>query len=981
MSKAWLKFKNTKFYKWNKKHKKLIITGVILIALVLVFTLPFIDYNNVKYNFDYALNKYQENNTGTDGDSKEYNFNNESSIETKTIDDGTTSENGALLNEGKSTSYDISIEHDGKYYFYVDYYVLHSGFQDSEFSIFIDGEERLSRIKLRANWHEDNATYKTDSYGNEIVPEQKLVSKWINTGIYDYNFLTALPYEFDLKSGLHVIKFECSSGDDILLGKLNVKPRDTILSYEQYHLLNQSASKGERLENALEGEHVSLKNDTSPIPTNSSDINAYPYDTNITLLNTISNFDESSQILTYDFNAPSSGLYVFNFIAQVDNSTQTTFATILIDGELPFGELLHYPFESENSIDEYVLKDRNGNPFEIYLSEGIHSLSIKIDTSLYENVFSTLDEATETLNSTYLSLKRIAGSVSDNNKEWNPDTDFPGIYEKLQEIQSNLENLIPEIKKINGTDNNINSTIYIQSAISSLKGVIKNPRKIPNNYSKFSEGTGSIIENLANAKSSLESLPLDIDRIIVGNSSNYKLANKKNKYNALWENTKKFFASFFKDYSTTSSSSDTLEIWVGRSRQYVDLMQQLIDSSDFKKQTGYDVKFTILADESKLILSNAAGISPDGVMGISNWLPYEMGIRDLTVDLTQFPDYGTVIDRFSPGAMISLIADGKGLALPETQDFYVMYYRKDICEEYGFDLPSTWQDVIELLPEMQRSGFNFYIPLSTSTSSKSIMTTAPFIYQYGGNLFSDDGLSTTIDNEESLNAIKLMTELYTLYGLESQVSNFFDSFRNGSLPIGISTFDTYVKLLIAAPEISGKWDIALTPGVEQADGTIARWQTGSAQSMCLINKTDAKNKAGWELLKWWSSASVQQEFTTRLSLIYGKSYVWNSANLEAFNESIVFTKKQKSVILDQWEWMREIPRVPGWYMLERELSNSWNDIVLNAKNTRAVIEDAVSVINKEIRRKLIEFGYLDDNGNVIKPYKITTLQSVEELKK
>jgi len=54
--------------------------------------------------------------------------------------------------------------------------------------------------------------------------------------------------------------------------------------------------------------------------------------------------------------------------------------------------------------------------------------------------------------------------------------------------------------------------------------------------------------------------------------------------------------------------------------------------------------------------------------------------------------------------------------------------------------------------------------------------------------------------------------------------------------------------------------------------------------------------------------------------------------------------------------------------------------VLNAKNTRAVIEDAVTVINKEIRRKLVEFGYLDDNGNVIKQYKVTTLDSIKELK-
>ena len=67
-------------------------------------------------------------------------------------------------------------------------------------------------------------------------------------------------------------------------------------------------------------------------------------------------------------------------------------------------------------------------------------------------------------------------------------------------------------------------------------------------------------------------------------------------------------------------------------------------------------------------------------------------------------------------------------------------------------------------------------------------------------------------------------------------------------------------------------------------------------------------------------------------------------------------------------------------MLERELSNAWNDIVLNGQNTRAVIEDAVTVVNNELERKLIEFGYLDDEGNIITPYKVTTLESIEALK-
>lgn len=842
----------------------------------------------------------------------------------------------------------------------------------------MDNEVKLERGKIRAYLKNQSEDFKIDNYGNEICPVQETITSWNYQGIYDYEYLLPLPYAFKLSSGHHEISLLQIAGDEIALGGLKLYATKAIPSYQEYLAKRGGENEGNRLKD-IEGEHFSYKNDTSPIPSNSPDINVLPYATVEAKLNTLANFSLSNQIISYEFEAENDGNYVINFNINVNNSNHVSFATIFIDNEVPFGELLHYPFAPTKGYEERALKDLDGHLYNFYLSEGKHTLSIKIDTSLYQEAINSLNQAVNELNHIYLSLKRIAGTSS-GNKEWDPDTDFPGISERISAVYQDIKSLTPVIQEINGSKTNFQALIHIRSALTSIKGILDKPRYIPNNYAKFSEGSGSIIENLANAASDLSASPIEIDRIVIGNNSSYKLKNKKNGFHSFVEKVKKFFISFTYDYSGKAKGEKTLEIWVARSRQYVDLMQELIDASDFKEETGYNVKFVILSDESKLILSNAARISPDGVMGISNWLPYEMGIRDLTVDLTKFDDYGETIKRFSSGAMISLIADEKGLALPETQDFYVMYYRKDIVNEYGFTLPNTWSDLIGLLPKMQRNGFNFYIPLSTSTSSKSIMTTAPFIYQYGGDLFSSDGTKTTIDEENSLKGIKMMTELFTLYGLESQVANFFNSFRNGSLPIGVSTFDAYVKLTLSAPELAEKWGIALAPGVEE-DGVVKRWQTGSAQSMCLINKGDAKNKAGWELLKWWSSKETQSEFAKRLSLQFGKGYIWNSANLEAFNESIIFSQKEKDIILEQWEHLREIPRVPGWYMLERELSNSWNKIVLNSANTRATIEDAVDLINKELTRKLKEFGYLSETGEVIKPYHVTTLDMIERIKR
>ena len=60
---------------------------------------------------------------------------------------------------------------------------------------------------------------------------------------------------------------------------------------------------------------------------------------------------------------------------------------------------------------------------------------------------------------------------------------------------------------------------------------------------------------------------------------------------------------------------------------------------------------------------------------------------------------------------------------------------------------------------------------------------------------------------------------------------------------------------------------------------------------------------------------------------------------------------------------------------ERELSNVWNKIVFDGVNPRVAIDNSIIIINREITRKMEEFGYLE-NGVKIKEFKIPTIESV-----
>jgi hypothetical protein len=131
-------------------------------------------------------------------------------------------------------------------------------------------------------------------------------------------------------------------------------------------------------------------------------------------------------------------------------------------------------------------------------------------------------------------------------------------------------------------------------------------------------------------------------------------------------------------------------------------------------------------------------------------------------------------------------------------------------------------------------------------------------------------------------------------------------------------------------------------------------------------------------MDWWSTAGVQAEFGQRLQILYGDEYIWPTANLEAFS-ALPYPTDDKEIIIEQAQYMLEAPRLLGGYMMERETSNAFNDIVVNGETVRSRIDEAVKTVKRETERKLEEFGYIDSEGNVIQEYITPSLDKVRKI--
>ena len=63
-------------------------------------------------------------------------------------------------------------------------------------------------------------------------------------------------------------------------------------------------------------------------------------------------------------------------------------------------------------------------------------------------------------------------------------------------------------------------------------------------------------------------------------------------------------------------------------------------------------------------------------------------------------------------------------------------------------------------------------------------------------------------------------------------------------------------------------------------------------------------------------------------------------------------------------------------MIEREVGNIWNNTVVNNKELIESIDKATILSNREIVRKLTEFGFCDEEGNLIRKYPTQVMENL-----
>jgi ABC-type glycerol-3-phosphate transport system substrate-binding protein len=863
-----------------------------------------------------------------------------------------------LCDEASYVAWEIQVPESGLYAISLDYYAVSSRGADIERKFYINGEIPFTgadNLAFSRTWI-NKSEVKQDNQGNDIRPAQTDKPMWMEAYLKDDLGYYVNPYVFYFEKGANTIALEAIN-EPMVLHQITLNPIKEKSNYAAY-LEGMTQQYGDDIENnhilTIQGEEAVRKSSPSLYAIyDRSAPNTEPYSVQKISLNMIGGqaWRVPGQWIEWEVEIPEDGYYHLSIKSRQNYSRGfVSNRTLRIDGEIPFAEMAAIPFRYSNDWEMTTLSDARDEPYKFYLTKGTHQLRLEVTLGELGTILNQLEDSVFRLNSIYRKILVLTGTLPDEFRDYRIEQVYPEVIEGMQLESKRLYKFIDDVVAYSGQK--ASQVAAAQTLAEQLEYFVENPEKIPKSFGNFKDN----ISALGTSIMTLSEAPLDIDSLMITGEKASIPFKKANLLNKGIHETRSFIASFTEDYNAVGDvheDEDALQVWILTGRDQSTILKSMIDDS-FTPEN--DIKVNLkLVDGAILLNAIIAGEGPDVVISAGQGEPVNYALRGAVEDLTVFADYEQVLGSFYPSAYEPFWFDDGLYALPETQNFNVLFYRKDILDELGISIPNTWDELITILPAIQQENMGVAIPnterLINNSSVPDLSAFFALVYQNGGQIYDDEGMSAVINNESGVKAFEAFTRLFTHYSLPT-VYDFPNRFRSGEMPIGIQDYSVYNVLVVFAPEIRGLWDFTLIPGTMQEDGTIDRSSHSSGTCTYMLKQEDTRLKEhAWTFMKWWTGQAAQARFGQEMESVMGASARYATANKEAF-EQLSWSRSQMAILSEQRSWSTGLREIAGGYYTQRHITNAIRRVMNNNEDSREVLLDYVTTINEEIEKSV-----------------------------
>ena len=216
------------------------------------------------------------------------------------------------------------------------------------------------------------------------------------------------------------------------------------------------------------------------------------------------------------------------------------------------------------------------------------------------------------------------------------------------------------------------------------------------------------------------------------------------------------------------------------------------------------------------------------------------------------------LDDISP-ALLEMLGmwEGETYGLPFIQAVQGLYYRTDILEAQGLEVPQTWEQLREVAAHIQENVDGVHGVTWPGRRGVQLQCTwDQILWSFGGDWY-DENFEATINSPESIAAVEYLKSLlpYSAPGVLSyDYAETLEAFAQGQAAMNIQWANAAPSLV--GSSVDGNWNFTAVPGVEQPDGSISRSPTNGGWGLMVAH--DAPNpEAAWEFIVWATTADME----------------------------------------------------------------------------------------------------------------------------
>lgn len=302
-------------------------------------------------------------------------------------------------------------------------------------------------------------------------------------------------------------------------------------------------------------------------------------------------------------------------------------------------------------------------------------------------------------------------------------------------------------------------------------------------------------------------------------------------------------------------------------------------------------------------------------------------------DLIDDPESEVSRDSFTEGMLATGTFDGTVYSLPTEAGDYALVYNKEMFDEAGLDVPTTWDEVADAAEALTTDDrYGIYLPIGTG--EWPVFTWQAMLWSAGGELLNEDSTEVAFDTPEGVTALKTWADL-----VDSGVA-YPSSLQTDADGQGIASLQTgQVGMVITGAYNLGKLDealgaenvgVATFPMIEEP-----AMNTGTNNSY-ILDGTDEEEAGAWDFLQYWLSPEVQAEWC--IASGYLPTNV-ETAQTETFT-SFVEEDPRMQVFVDELEYARARPSILEYSAISAALSTEIEKALLGRTTPEEAIETA-----------------------------------------